>query len=146
MPYTACPSTSRCSVKKGVLKNFANVTGKDLCWSLFLMKNFINFIKKRLQHWCCPVIYAKFLRTPIFKDTCDGLLLITGVWVWYFLWNFLIFERAASEKPQKCATLTLSWRRSLLYRNQSIDLPSNSMDWFLYHRDLHHEGDKKLTV
>ena len=29
-------------------------------------------------------------------------------------------------------TLTLSWRRPLSYRNQSIDLPSKSMDWFLY--------------
>ena len=27
----------RCSVKKGVLKNFANFTGKYLCWSLFLI-------------------------------------------------------------------------------------------------------------
>ena len=33
----------------------------------------------------------------------------------------------------------LSWRRSLLYRNQAIDLQSKSMDWFLYDRDLHHE-------
>ena len=24
--------------KKGVLKNFANLTGKHLCWSLFLIK------------------------------------------------------------------------------------------------------------
>ena len=30
-------------------------------------------------------------------------------------------------------------RRSLSYRNQSIDLQSKSMDWFLYHRDLRHE-------
>ena len=28
----------RCSVKKGVLKKFANLTGKHLCWSLFLIK------------------------------------------------------------------------------------------------------------
>ena len=31
-------SHQRCSVKKGVLKNFANFTGKHLCWSLFLKK------------------------------------------------------------------------------------------------------------
>ena len=35
--------------------------------------------------------------------------------------------------------LTLSWRRSLSYRNQSIDLQSKSMNWFLYDRDLRHE-------
>ena len=35
--------------------------------------------------------------------------------------------------------LTLSFRRSLSYRNQSIDLQSKSMDWFLYDSDLRHE-------
>ena len=34
---------------------------------------------------------------------------------------------------------TLSWRRSLSYRNQSIDLHRKSMDWFLYDRELRHE-------
>ena len=38
--------------------------------------------------------------------------------------------------------LTLSWRRPLSYRNQSIDLPSKSMDWFLYDNDLRHERVK----
>ena len=36
-------------------------------------------------------------------------------------------------------TLTLSWRWSLSYRNQSIDLHSKLMDWFLYGRVLRHE-------
>ena len=42
--------------------------------------------------------------------------------------------------------LTLSWRRPLSYRNQSIDVPSKSMDWFLYDNGLRHErvkGDLK---
>ena len=38
--------------------------------------------------------------------------------------------------------LTLSWRRSLSYRNQSIDLRSESMDWFLYGNGLRHERVK----
>ena len=42
-----------------VLKNFANFTGKHLCWSLFF-----NFIKKRLQHRCLLVKLAEFFRTP----------------------------------------------------------------------------------
>ena len=46
--------------RKGVFKNFANFTGKHLCWSLLQA---CNFIKKRLQHWCFPVKFAKFLRT-----------------------------------------------------------------------------------
>ena len=36
-------------------------------------------------------------------------------------------------------TFSLSWRMSLSYRNQSIDLHSKSMDWFLYDRDHRYE-------
>ena len=32
--------------------------------------------------------------------------------------------------------LTLLWRRSLSYRNQSIDLLCKSIDWFLYDNSL----------
>ena len=41
--------------------------------------------------------------------------------------------------------LTLSWRRPLSYRNQSIDLRSKSMDWFLYDNGLCHERVKVLN-
>ena len=37
--------------------------------------------------------------------------------------------------------LTLSWRRPISYRNQSIDL-RKSMDWFLYDIGLRHERVK----
>ena len=36
-------------------------------------------------------------------------------------------------------SLTLSWLRSLSYRNHSIDLLCKSLDWFLYDKDLRHE-------
>ena len=35
--------------------------------------------------------------------------------------------------------LTLSRRRPLSYRNQSMDLQNKSMDWFLYDNGLRHE-------
>ena len=38
--------------------------------------------------------------------------------------------------------LTLSWRKQLSYRNQSIDLLCKSMDWFLYDNGLRHERVK----
>ena len=41
--------------------------------------------------------------------------------------------------------LTLSWRRPLSYRNNSIDLRSKSMDWFLYGNGLRHERVKQLA-
>ena len=40
--------------------------------------------------------------------------------------------------------LNLSWQRFLSYRNQSIDFQRKSMDWFLYDRDIHHEGLKLI--
>ena len=42
-------------------------------------------------------------------------------------------------------SLTFSWRRPLSYRNQSIDLQSKSMDWFLYNSGPRHERVKKNT-
>ena len=39
--------------------------------------------------------------------------------------------------------LTLSWWRQLSCRNQSIDLRSKSMDWFLYNNGLRHERVKE---
>ena len=61
--------------RKKFLKNFANFTGKHLCWSDFLIKFVKNFVKKRLQHRFFTVKFAKFLRTPILKKIYKRLLL-----------------------------------------------------------------------
>ena len=42
------------------------------------------------------------------------------------------------------SSLTLSWRRPISYRNQSIDLLGKSMDWFLYDIGLCHERVNNL--
>ena len=44
------------------------------------------------------------------------------------------------------SALTLSWRRPLSYRNQSIDLLWKSVDWFLYDNGLRHERVKFLYM
>ena len=54
--------------KKGVLRNFAEFTGKHLCQSLF----FNSFFKKRLWHRCFTVSYANFLRVPFLQNTSSG--------------------------------------------------------------------------
>ena len=45
--------------------------------SLFLKKlqasGPVTLLKKRLQHECFPVKFAKFLRTPILKNICKQL-------------------------------------------------------------------------
>ena len=52
------------------------------------------------------------------------------------------YEIHSAQRVFILQSLTLSWRRTLLYRNQSIDLQSKSMDWFLYDNGLHHERVK----
>ena len=67
--------------KKGVLKNFAKLTGKHLCMSLFFNKvasrRSATLLKKKLWHRCFPVDFAKFLRTPFVRNTSERLLLWT---------------------------------------------------------------------
>ena len=52
-----------------------------------------------------------------------------------------IFSQITAEL--KILPLTPSWRRSLSYTNQSIDLRCKSVDWFLYDSDLRHERVKR---
>ena len=69
----------RCSVRKGVLRNFAKFTGKRLCQSFFFNKvsglRPATSLKKRLWYRCFPVNYAKFLRTPFLTEHLRWLLL-----------------------------------------------------------------------
>ena len=64
-PETFSSSHWRCSVKQGALKNFANFTGKNLCWSLLLIKlHFwcLQLYQRRLRHRCFPVKFAVILK------------------------------------------------------------------------------------
>ena len=66
----------RCSIMKGILRNFAKFTGRQLCQSLFLNK-FAG-----LWHSCFPVNFAKFLRTPFLQNTSGRLLLLLRNCFW----------------------------------------------------------------
>ena len=48
--------------------------------------------------------------------------------------------------PGSSTSLTLSWPRPLSYRNQSINLLRNSMDWLLYDNGLRHERVKHVPI
>ena len=52
-------SHRRCSVRKGVFRSFAKLTGKHLCQNLFFNK--VAGLR--------PVNFAKFLRTPFIKTS-----------------------------------------------------------------------------
>ena len=68
-----------CSVKKDVLRNFAEFTGKHVCQSLSFNEvtglRPATLLKKRLWHRCFPVNFAKFLRTTFFIEHLWWLLL-----------------------------------------------------------------------
>ena len=61
----------------GVLRNFAKLTGKHLCQSLWGAQSLrhATLLKKRLWHMCFPVNFAKFLRTPFLQNISGRLLL-----------------------------------------------------------------------
>ena len=60
----------------------------------------------------------------------------------FYAVNNLVSEKVFLDSSAYILCLTLSWRRSLSYRNQSIDLLSKSMGWFLYDNGLRHERVK----
>ena len=75
---TCKSSNQRCSLGKGVLRNFPKFTRKHLCLSPFL-NTFTGLrpaalFKKRLWHRCFPVNFVKFLRTPFLQNTSGQLL------------------------------------------------------------------------
>ena len=71
-------SHQRCSVRKGVLRNFTKFTKKHLCQSRFFNKvaglRPATLLKKSSQHRCFPVNFAEFLRTPFLQNTSGRLL------------------------------------------------------------------------
>ena len=54
----------------------------------------------------------------------------------------LIVKEYISMNNTSNKALTLSWRRSLSYRNQPIDLLCYLMEWFLHEKDLRQERVK----
>ena len=101
--FTYRSSRRRCSVKKGVLKNFTKYTGKHLCQSLF-------FNKKN------PVNFVKFLRTHFTEH----------------LWTTASLHNISYSKHLLIVFILSKHNRKFIHRNQSIDLPCRFINWFLY--------------
>ena len=47
---------------------------------------------------------------------------------------------------QSLGSLTVSWRRSISYRHQSIYFQCKSMNWFIHGRDLRHDRVKSFHI
>ena len=59
-------SQQKCSLTRGILKNFTNFTGNYLCWSLFLIKLQINNILN-LSYFALKIKKAKTPKTDTLK-------------------------------------------------------------------------------
>ena len=68
---------SRGALGKGVLK-ICNKLTKEYPWqSMIPIKLLGNFIEMTLRHGCSPVSLQYIFRTPFYKNTHGGMLLIT---------------------------------------------------------------------
>ena len=69
--FTSRSSRQRCSVKKGVLRNFLKFTGKHLCQSLFFNKvagSACNFIKKETLAQLFSCEFYEISKNPFFTE------------------------------------------------------------------------------
>ena len=82
-------SHQSCSVKKGVLRNFAKFTGPA------------TLLKKRLWYRCFPVNFAKFLRTAFSQNTSGRLLLKRG--------NLLFGDEKTNISPDIYLFKVINW-------------------------------------
>ena len=95
-----------------------------------------------LESYIGMQMYNAYFNTIISWRTSSNDTPLRG---FHLVWAALLsFPRAQISKilSQIWLGWTLSWRRALSYRNQSINLLCKSMNWFLYDRDLRHEGVK----
>ena len=94
---------------------------------------------KKLISYAVIVLCTQILHsfTIIFSYLNEFILYVFHWVTWLFIrffrseksnWSYQYWE----SNLELHISLTLWWRRLLSYRNQSIDLDSKSMDWFLY--------------
>ena len=99
-----------------------------------------TLLKKKLWHRYFPVNFAKLFRTFF----TEHLRVIASMQIQpYNIWcpqnSYGILWKSCCDYCKILNCKILSRRKSLLHRNQFIDLLCKPMDWFLYHRDLRHE-------
>ena len=115
-------SQRRCSVRKGVLRNFAKFTGEHMCQALFFNKvaglRFATLLNKRLWHRRFTVNFAIFLRTPFLPEHLRWLVLC-------FVRKLLVYH-----------LLIIPWR-IIHYRYIDHIIQMIIVQHFLYQDDVH---------
>ena len=101
-----------------------------------------KFIKKKYIFFKKILPDLKILICVSKCSSCSSCNLVSNFWCFIFDFNIqhiFLLTLISKCKVKLDSKLNLLWRRSLSYRNLSIDLQSKSMDWFPYDRDFHHE-------
>ena len=110
--YLCKSSHQRCSIIKGVLRNFAKFTGKHLCQSLFFNKFAglpATLLKKTLvQVFSCK--FAKFQRTPFLSTEHLPWLLLFIYFLKLLLTNFSIFLIAVASVEESVICNRHFWK------------------------------------
>ena len=117
-------------LEKGVLKSFPNFIWKQLCWCLFLKSlqaEGLQFYFKSLQHRCFPVTFTKFLRTHLFTEHLQWLLL-------HFRWLLLYFFKNVIKT-------NFIWEHLIVFNLICIKLRSS----LIYNTSARHERNEYNT-
>ena len=97
--------------KIGALKNFANFYRKtpvlDSLFNKVAGPQACSFIKKRLQHRCFPVKFAKLLRTPFFTEHLRWQVIkasayLTSLVTFNLAKNTWVFSKSTIKTVKRC--------------------------------------------
>ena len=134
-PDKSRSSHQRCSVKKGVLRNFAKfIRFQSLSFNNVAGLRPSTLLKERLWHRCFLVNFVKFLRTPLghcFCKSLNRLVLISFIFTFFFITMHEI-DTAAEVPLEPFQTFMIeifcknSYSFCLLTR---ISTPSRKLAW-----------------
>ena len=113
-------SHRRCSVKKDALKNFANFTGKHLCWNLVLIK---------LQAWRSPFVLKRDSNASVSCEFCEIFIEHLRRLLLSFTRDLLRFFQNMRENLENSTGCLLKqqhiiYRAELLTPTQKIQCPN----------------------
>ena len=151
-----------CSIKKvfsEVSQNSQENTNVGAFFDKAVRCRYAISIIKGLQHrcfianYCRDTLFAEQLRTTSsdyssinsteMKSTNETVNYDTEIKAYQFELEVGVMKNI---NPGERTGLNLSWRKSVSYRNQSVDLLFRSMDCFLYDTDLSHERFKLVQL
>ena len=92
--------------KIGILKNFAIITTKNMCWSLFLVK----LQAWKPQHKCFPVKISKFLRTAFLIENSFFPVAASRKWRISLLTLFHAGLNVVLPLRSRLPSFRLSWK------------------------------------